>query len=423
MGLDIGTTSSKAVIQTEAGVAVAHGSAPTRWTATPTGAQIDPRALLASALGALDAAVADAPSGPIAGVGVASIGESGVLLDRTGDPLGPVIAWHDTRDADELADLEQCVEPGRFARTTGLPLRHQWSLTKHRWLVDHHPATAAAVRRLDVAAWVVRCLGGEEAAEQSLASRTGWLRLHTRDWWPETLAWAGAPSSLMADLAEAGTPLGTIAAGLGPPRLAGAVLTVAGHDHQAAAIGAGAVGEGDELDSCGSAEALVRSVAPGLSPQIVGRLVEATVTVGWHALPGRWCLLGGTTGGLELARVLAELGLGAGDVPSLDRALTLPGSTVDRPAAAARTWRAALEAVTVDAATIHDAMTRITGPHRAFVVTGGWSRSAGLLAVKERRFGPLRVSGVAEAGARGAALLAGLAAGSYSAIGDFPAPA
>lgn len=416
------------MIQTEDGVAVARGSAGTRWTATPYGAQIDPRALLASALGALEAAVAAAPPGPIAGVGVASIGESGVLLDPAGIPLGPVIAWHDTRDAAELADLERCIEPARFARTTGLPLRHQWSLTKHRWLLTHRPETAAAVRRLDVAAWVVRCLGGEEAAEQSLASRTGWLRLHSRDWWPESLAWAGATAALLPDLAEAGTALGAIAAGAGPGGLAGATLTVAGHDHQAAAIGAGALHEGDELDSCGTAEALVRSVAPGLPPETVGRLVEATVTVGWHALPGRWCLLGGTTGGLELNRVLGDLGLGADDVPALDRALAahLPTDAdtwnADTPNAV-ETWRVALESVTADAAAIHDAMSVVTGRHRDLVVTGGWSRSAGLMAVKDRRFGPLRISGVDEAGARGAALLAGLAVGSYSGIDDFPAPA
>lgn len=428
MGLDIGTSSSKAVVQTEDGVAVARASAPTRWTATPTGAQIDAHALLASALRALEEALADAPPGPVAGVGVAGIGESGVLLDPAGVPVGPVIAWHDTRDAAELADLGQRIDPALFARTTGLPLRHQWSLTKHRWLLAHHPGTAAAVRRLDVAAWVVRSLGGEEAAEQSLASRTGWLRLHSRDWWPETLAWAGAGVALLPDLAEAGTALGTVAAGAGPARLAGATLTVAGHDHQAAAIGAGALGAGDELDSCGTAEALVRSVAPGLSPETVGRLVAATVTVGWHALPGRWCLLGGTTGGLDLDRALGGLGLGVADVPALDRELAAgrPAGTETSRAGiggAAETWRAALEAVTADAGAIHDAMSAVTGAHRALVVTGGWSHSAGLMAVKRRRFGALAISGVPEAAARGAALLAGLAAGSYATVDDLPVPA
>jgi hypothetical protein len=42
--------------------------------------------------------------------------------------------------------------------------------------------------------------------------------------------------------------------------------------------------------------------------------------------------------------------------------------------------------------------------------------------VKRRAFGDLSRSGVEEAGARGAALLAGLAAGTYAGIADFPEP-
>ena len=136
------------------------------------------------------------------------------------------------------------VDAQTFSATTGLPLRQQWSLTKHRWLIDNVPSARSAVRRLNIAEWIVRGLGGEEATEQSLASRTGWLRLADRSWWTDTLAWSGASQSLMPPLVTAGTPLGRASAEAGLPRLAGAVLTVAGHDHQAAVVGAGADGAG-----------------------------------------------------------------------------------------------------------------------------------------------------------------------------------
>ena len=83
-------------------------------------------------------------------------------------------------------------------------------------------------------------------------------------------------------------------------------------------------------------------------------------------------------------------------------------------------WRAALEEVTRQIHLIHRSMTAVVGPHRQMVVTGGWSRSAALMQVKSRVFGELRRSGVEEAGARGAALLAGLAAGSYADPDEFP---
>jgi sugar (pentulose or hexulose) kinase len=426
VGLDVGTTTSKAVVFTADGDPVASGRATTPWTVTTSGAELDAAALLAAAASAVAEALADCPPGIIGGIGVASLAESGVLLDKRGEPVAPVIAWHDTRDHAELESLRDAIGAQTFSATTGLPLRQQWSLTKHRWLIDNVPSARRAVRRLNVAEWIVRGFGGEEATEQSLASRTGWLRLSQRSWWEDTLAWSGASQSLMPPLVTAGTPLGRVSAEAGLPRLAGAVLTVAGHDHQAAVIGVGADGPGDELDSCGTAEALVRTIAPGLSPDVVADLAEAGITTGWHAVADHWCLLGATQGGLALQRILALLGKERGDLPALDAdaiALPLPEMRVVAPAFArldvlgvadasgpAHLWRAALEEVTEQAAEIHDAMSAVSGAHRTLVVTGGWSRSAGLIAVKRRRFGELVQADVNEAGARGAALLAAKAA-------------
>ena len=425
VGLDVGTTATKAVVFTEDGEPVASGRAATPWQA---GVELDAIALLDAAKSAVAQAITDCAPGPIGGLGVTSIAESGVLLDGHGDPVAPVIAWHDTRDSAELEDLGTAVDPQAFSATTGLPFRQQWSLTKHRWLIDNMPSARDAVRRLNVAEWIVRGLGGEEATEQSLASRTGWLRLAERDWWTDTLGWSGADQSLMPPLVTAGTALGRVGAEAGIPRLTGAVLTVAGHDHQAAVVGAGADGPGDELDSCGTAEALVRTIEPGLSPDVIAGLTDAGITTGWHAVADHWCLLGATQGGLALQRILALLGKDSSDLPALDIAavaLSVPEIRVVAPAfgrldilgvteahSPAHLWRAALEAVTEQAGDIHDAMSAVSGPHRTLVVTGGWARSEGLIAVKRRRFGDLGRADVSEAGALGAARLAAKAAAS-----------
>ena len=425
LGLDVGTSSSKVVAFDARGRAVASGSAPTPWSDAQGVAELAPAALLDAVRTALRQVLTGLTPGSIAGLGVASFAESGVLLDRHGSPLGPIVPWHDTRDAAELTALGAEIGANRFSAATGLPLWQQWSLTKHRWLRTHRPETRDAVRRLNVAEWVVHALGGEPASEQSLASRTGWLRLAERTWWDETLEWSGLPVGALPPLVTAGTALGRVSTDAGLPELTGAVLTVAGHDHQAAAIGVGAAGPGDELDSCGTAEALVRSVPPGLPPDVVTQLTEGGITVGWHAAGDTWCLLGGTQGGLTLRRVLRLLGRG-GDLPALDReALARPPSSfrvVAPPfgrldvldladADPADVWRAALEEVTAQAGAVHDRMTAASGPHRELVVTGGWAHSQGLLAVKRERLGPLRLPEVAEAGARGAASLAARAAG------------
>jgi sugar (pentulose or hexulose) kinase len=190
------------------------------------------------------------------------------------------------------------------------------------------------------------------------------------------------------------------------------------------------------LDSCGTAEALLRTVLPGLDTDAVLALTDAGITVGWHALTEHWCLLGGTQGGLVLQRILAILGKGQQDLPALDQAaLTADPSglkiTGDDPVGItgitegtgpAQVWRAALEEVTRRASDIHAAMTAVSGKHSNFVVTGGWARSAALLEIKRRVFGRLTHPDVGEAGARGAAMLAGVAANTYRDIGHAQTP-
>ncbi len=407
VGLDVGTTSAKAAVFTAAGAQVAAGRAPTRWRRAPvpgpgSGAELDAADLAAAVTGAVGEALAGAPDGQVAALGVTGMGESGVLLDARGRAVAPVVAWHDDRDLAEVAELADLVGADALALATGLPLRRQWSLTKHRHALRHDPAARGAVRRLNVGEHAVTVLGGEEVSDASLASRTGWLHLPTRTWWGPGLAFSGLDEALLPPLVEPGTPCGRASAACGVDRLAGAVLTTAGHDHQAAALGAGAAGPGAVLDSSGTAEALVRTAAPGLSDAALLALTRAGVTVGWHVVPGAWCLLGATEGGLALQAALDAAGLASARAEDLAAA----------PPAALAAWRAAVEEVTAQAAALLAVVDAAAGPHTDLVVTGGWARSPDVLAAKRRLLGPLRTAGgTAEAGARGAALLAGRAAG------------
>jgi sugar (pentulose or hexulose) kinase len=434
-GLDVGTTSVKAVLMTLDGAEVAHGRAPTLWTETADGVEATPYAIADAAVSALASALAAVPDARVTALGVASMAEAGVLVGSDDRPLAPVIAWHDSRDRGQLADLVRDLGGERFSLTTGLPLWTQWSLTKHRWLHDNVPQTRGAVRRYNIAEWVVRCLGGRPATELSLASRTGWLNLATGTPWDETLQWSGAPESMLGELVTAGTPLGTVSGDHSIEAIRDAVLTVAGHDHQAAVIGAGAFGDNDELDSCGTAEALLRTITPGLPDDAIRSLTAAGVTIGWHAVQDRWCVLGATQGGLVLQRVMAHLGVNRHGLGELDQAAlnaqsgsatiifgdddSVPqfsGST-----AAGDVWRAAVEVVTDQAHELSDAISAATGARGDLVVTGGWSNSSALMTAKANALGPLQRTGAGEAGARGAALLAGRADGTYATYRDMPA--
>ncbi|MEA2271047.1 MAG: hypothetical protein QOC64_3657, partial [Solirubrobacteraceae bacterium] len=61
----------------------------------------------------------------------------------------------------------------------------------------------------------------------------------------------------------------------------------------------------------------------------------------------------------------------------------------------------------------------VAGPRRKVVVTGGWSRDEAVMATKAR-LGGVQAPPVIEAGARGAALLAGVAAGVFESADALP---
>jgi sugar (pentulose or hexulose) kinase len=432
-GLDVGTTSVKALLLSTEGEEVAIGRAPTRWARGEHGVETSAESIVDAAQNALRDALTEVPGERVIALGVASMAEAGVLVDVHDVPLAPVIAWHDQRDEQQLDDLVAQLGADAFSSRTGLPLWTQWSLTKHRWIVDNLPLARAAARRYNIAEWVAHQFGAEPATELSLASRTGWLDVATGRPWSESMAWSGASESLLSDLVTAGTALGVASTSGDLAALKGATLTVAGHDHQAAVVGVGIGGPGDELDSCGTAEAFVRTIAPQLAPDAILTLTRSGVTVGWHAIRDRWCLLGATQGGLILGRVQAALGVDRDGLPALDAAAL---AATDRPevltvsddgdvemaqdAEPGQVWRAATQAVTRQANALGAVIDRAAGPRRDLVVAGGWTNSAALMAAKTEMFGPLRAANTREPGARGAAFLAGLAHGTYSSYDEMP---
>ncbi|MEA2324064.1 MAG: hypothetical protein QOD81_3914, partial [Solirubrobacteraceae bacterium] len=133
LGIDVGTTYCKAVVLDAEGAELAQARARTPWTRVPTGAETDPHALVRAALAAAADAVARAPGGVVAAVGIAGMAETGVLLDRRGRPVGPALAWPDARGADEAAAIGAQLGGRAFAARTGLPASPLCSLSKLRW--------------------------------------------------------------------------------------------------------------------------------------------------------------------------------------------------------------------------------------------------------------------------------------------------
>jgi len=428
LGVDVGTSSIKALAVSPTGEVLAAHSAPTPWHHEGPHFDIAPTMMADAVIEVLAqaaaAAGADPAGGSIAGIGVTGIGETGILLDRHGRPCAPALAWFDPRG--DASRVKAAVSDVEFRRATGMRLNSKPSIAKVQWLYDHIPTARDAVVHLGVGDWIVHALGGVQATEVSVASRTGLMDVTTTSSWEPGV-------ELMGDLLPhqrtwAGDDLGR-ASGTIPAVLRGAVLTNGGHDHQTACLVAGAAHPGIFFDSLGTAEALIRVIHP-VSRDDIERLTGADINVGQTVLRDHQILLAGRLTGLSLERIASLLGAQSRDqrqelgrqALAMTRDATFPRlidvgndhlSIVDvtdgvSPAAL---WRAAVEDLVELTEAPLALMDEVAGPHESSVAVGGWIRNPMLAEAKSRQLGDYRVLDVEEPGAYGAAFTAGVAAG------------
>jgi sugar (pentulose or hexulose) kinase len=74
------------------------------------------------------------------------------------------------------------------------------------------------------------------------------------------------------------------------------------------------------------------------------------------------------------------------------------------------------------ASVLLEALEAIAGPVEEVALSGGWSRSSGMRRLKERWFKHVTYPAVVEAGARGAVLFGGCAAGVFANADALPPP-
>ncbi len=425
VGVDCGTTSIKALAVSLSGEVLALASRPTPWRHHGPNSDIDPRVLADTAIAVCAEAAGSVPGGvEVVGIGTTGIAEAGILLDSHGEPCAPTLAWFDPRG--EAGPIKEVVSRRDFQRATGRRLNSKPSFAKIVWLQRNIPTASNAVRHLCVAEWIVRALGGEEVSEASLTSRTGLMELATRqsyavanevvgDFLPKRKVWAGE---------SAGTATGDI-----PAVLRGAVVSVAGLDHQAAMLVLGGAREGALFDSLGTAEALMRTVRP-LSADDVERMTDHDIDVDWSVVPDHQVLLAGRVTGLTLERVSAMLGatdretrrvlgeaaLAASRDETAPRLVDISNDSVTLSGITdginpGLVWRCAVEDLTDYAGASLDLMAEIAGPPTAAVLIGGWSRNPMVADAKRRQLGEFATSDLQEPGALGAAFLSGVAAG------------
>jgi glycerol kinase len=433
LAIDQGTTNTKAVLVSRFGEVVATGSAPVGVTSPRPGwVEQDAGRIWRSVLDATRAALAQAGGPTLAGVALSTQRESVVgWRASTGEPLGPVLGWQDSRTAAWCsAHVDDAARADVHART-GLRVDAMFSAPKLRWLLDHvaHGVPADDVRLGTVDAWLVwRLTGGaEHLAEAGNASRTLLYDVTELDWSAPLLETFGVRRSALPEVRASDGGFGrTSGLGLVPD---GTPVAAVLADSHAALFGHGCTEPGMAKATYGTGSSVMTPVAAlpeassgvpttlawllGATPTyaLEGNILSSGATLAWTAD----LLTGGDVARLgELAASVADAG-GVSVVPAFsglgaphwDRDATALVSGMTNGTTAGHVGRAAFESVAHQIADVVDVVEATTGPLRTFRADGGATASALLMQDQADLTGrTVEVTDVAEVSALGAAKLA-----------------
>ena len=316
LGIDLGTSSLKAVLVDGNERILAQAAVPLQ-TANPRPgwSEQNPEDWWAAFGQAVRELRLAAPKalGATRALGLSGQMHGAVLVDGQGTPLRPAILWNDGRAAAEC-DLLMAAVP-ELPRIAGIVAMPGFTAPKLLWLSRHEPETVARTWKLLPPKDFVRLkLSGEAATDMSDAAGTLWLDQAARDWSDPILAATGLGREHMPGLVEGSEGAGELRPALcrdwgidGPVLLAGGA-----GDAAAAAIGIGAVEDGDAFVSLGtSAQYFVTDDAYRPHPET---LLHAFA----HALPGRWFRMAAMLNGAACLEWAARL-VGEHDIGGLLR--------------------------------------------------------------------------------------------------------
>ena len=282
LGIDIGTSSVKAVLVDERESIVAQAAMPlTVSRPRPMWAEQDPQdwwLATVAAIGTLPCAA----RGAVRALGLTGQMHGATLLDQSGKTLRPAILWNDGRSALECLELERR-EPGSRA-ITGNIMMPGFTAPKLLWVARHEPEIFARTARVLLPKDYVRLkLTGEAVSDLSDASGTGWLDVGRRDWSDEMLAATGLDRSHMPRLVEGSAPSGSLTPTVAEQlQLPPVVVAGGAGDNASSAVGMGVIAPGQSFLSLGTSGVLF-VVTERFRPN-----PDKAAHAFCHCLPSRW---------------------------------------------------------------------------------------------------------------------------------------
>jgi xylulokinase len=316
VGIDLGSTSLKAVVYDTGGNAVAGGSRPTErrhpdpdhpdWTVW------DPDQIWTGTAAAVREAVAALPEPRrIRGVAVSGLGMDGVPVDSGGRWLYPFISWLCPRTAPQQDWWEKTIGAPRTFSIGGNTLWRHSTALRILWMAEHEPGILARTDKwLLIEDFVNFMLCGRRCTDYSMASCTLLFDQVKRSWSAELLSLSGIDGRLLCEALPSGSVIGEVSAAAsaatGLP--AGTPVVLGGHDYLCGALPVGAMETGTWLDVSGTWEVVLASLP---RPILTGALQGIGATVECHVARDMYSVMGSAVSAEMLEWYRREYGLEA----------------------------------------------------------------------------------------------------------------
>lgn len=203
IGVDIGTTSTKAVLFSKSGKSICETS--TEYPMhhpEPQAAEQDPDEILKAVMISISKIMhrSIVSEKDIDLISFSAAMHSLVAVDDKGTPLTALITWADQRSEPYSKKLKETNGQSIYEKT-GTPIHPMSPLTKLMWLKEEKPEIFKnAYRFIGIKEYVMYHLFDQFVVDYSIASATGLFNMYTLDWDEEALDTAGISKEKLSRL-------------------------------------------------------------------------------------------------------------------------------------------------------------------------------------------------------------------------------
>ncbi|ASS94329.1 gluconokinase [Peribacillus simplex] len=202
LGVDIGTTSTKAVLFTKKGDVIQQENVGyPLYTPDMTTAEQDPEEIFQAVLKAFSNITKQHPDKKISFISFSSAMHSVIAMDENDQPLTRCITWADNRSEAWAHKIKDELDGHEVYKRTGTPIHPMSPLSKITWIVNDHPEIATNVKKyIGIKEYIFKKFFDQYVVDYSLASSMGMLNLKNLDWDEEALRIAGITRGQLSEL-------------------------------------------------------------------------------------------------------------------------------------------------------------------------------------------------------------------------------